>query len=96
MIGSLRPLSFDSDVQAKLRRYLGTLIVEATDTCVGGVVDLLEPAIVSLFATTPEALHSALAAEINAIGHEYGLGVEVAHLTRRSASVTDGATRHGG
>jgi len=95
-MGSLRPLTFDSVVQAKLRRYLGTLIEEATDTTIEDVVGSLEPAIVSLFATTPEGLHSALAAEINAIGHEYGLGVEVAHLTRRSASSTGDQILHGG
>ncbi|HZF97912.1 MAG TPA: hypothetical protein VEY92_06645 [Pseudoxanthomonas sp.] len=81
-----RALSFDSDVQAKLRRYMGALIVEATDTSIEGVVECLEPAIVALFATTPEVLHEALEAEINAIGHEYGLGPEVAHLTRRNSS----------
>lgn len=85
-MASLRPLSFDSSVQAGLRRHLGTLIVETADSSVEGVMEALEPAIVSLFATTPEVSHPALEAEINAIGHEYGLGPEVAHLTQRSAS----------
>lgn len=81
-----RALAFDSGVQARLRRYLGALISNATDTSIDGVVESLEPAIEALFASTPAVLHSALEAEINAIGREYGLGPEVAHLTRRNCS----------
>lgn len=94
-MSTLRTLSFDSDVQAKLRRSLGALLADATDTGIEGVVESLEPAIASLFETTPDVLHSALEAEINAIGHEYGLGVEVAHLTRRNASPTETEPLHG-
>lgn len=85
-MNTTRALAFDSGVQAKLRRYLGALISDATDTGVEGVVDNLEPAIEALFASTPQALHGALEAEVNAIGREYGLGVEVAHLTRRNCA----------
>lgn len=82
-------LAFDSRVQASLRRYLGALVADATDTGIEGVIESLEPAIEALFGCTPEPLHDALEAEINAIGSEYGIGVEVAHLTRRKRVGSD-------